>query len=122
MIEKMTKSEMQVMNLLWSCDKPLSCSEIVEFSENKTWKNSYVHTLIKSLIKKKIVRIAAFELISRSYARMFAPAMSYHEYCLLSSFTDEELRDTDTMSDFFDAFLKHAGTPALTQRIKDKLS
>lgn len=78
----MTKSEKQVMDLLWSTDKPLSCSEIVELSGDKTWKDSYVHSLIKSLMKKGIVKIESFELISRSYARKFAPKVTKEEYYL----------------------------------------
>ena len=76
----MTKSERQIMDLLWKSEQPLSCAEIVELSEDKTWKDSYVHSLIKSLMKKGIVKIQTFELISRSYARKFAPAMSKSEY------------------------------------------
>lgn len=78
----MTKSEKQVMDLLWSVDRPLSCSEIVELSGDKTWKDSYVHSLIKSLMKKDIVMIDSFELISRSYARKFTPKVTKETYYL----------------------------------------
>ena len=84
----MTKSEKQVMDLLWSVDRPLSCTEIVELSGDKTWKDSYVHSLIKSLMKKGIVKIEAFELISRSYARKFAPKVTKEEY-YLNEYLDE---------------------------------
>lgn len=84
----MTKSEKQVMDLLWSVDKPLSCTEIVELSGDKTWKDSYVHSIIKSLMKKDIVKIEAFELISRSYARKFAPKVTKEEY-YLNEYLDE---------------------------------
>lgn len=66
MIKHMTNSEEQVMKLLWQSDQPLSCTQIIELSEDKTWKDSYVHSLIKSLMKKGIVKIETFELISRS--------------------------------------------------------
>lgn len=75
-----TKSEKQVMKLLWSTDRPLSCTEIIELSGDKTWKDSYVHSLINSLMKKGLVKIELFELISRSYARKFAPKLSKPEY------------------------------------------
>ena len=93
----MTKREYEVMELLWKSNRPLSCSEIVAISENKTWKDSYVHSLIKSLMKKGIVKIESFELISRSYARKFAPALSKSEYAaqLLAEFlTTEEVKQT----------------------------
>ena len=78
--EMLTKSEKQVMKLLWSIDRPLSCTEITELSGDKTWKDSYVHSLINSLMKKGLVKIESFELISRSYARKFAPKLSKPEY------------------------------------------
>lgn len=95
----MTKSEKQVMDLLWSVDKPLSCTEIVELSEDKTWKDSYVHSLIKSLMKKGVVKIEAFELISRSYTRKFTPSLTKSEYIvqeILANTTYEELHEIAT--------------------------
>lgn len=78
----MTKSEKQIMDLLWSVDEPLSCTEIIKLSGEKTWKDSYVHSLIKSLMKKDIVQIVSFELVSRSYARKFTPKLSKEQYML----------------------------------------
>lgn len=118
MIEKMTNSEKQVMDVLWSADQSLSCIEIVKLSEDKTWKDSYVHSLVKSLIKKGIVKVVAFELNSRSYARKFAPKISYHEYCLLSSYTAEELQNADEMTNCFATFLHYTRSPELTENIQ----
>lgn len=78
----MTKSEKQIMDLLWSVDEPLSCTEIIQMSGGKTWKDSYVHSLIKSLMKKDLVEVVSFELVSRSYARKFVPKVSKESYCL----------------------------------------
>ena len=86
----LTKSEKQIMDLLWSIDDPLSCTEIVEMSGEKTWKDSYVHSLIKSLMKKDMVEIAAFELISRSYARKFKPKLTKEQYFLREYLTESE--------------------------------
>lgn len=97
----MTKSEKQVMDLLWSVDRPLSCSEIVELSGDKTWKDSYVHSLLKSLMKKNIVKIESFELISRSYARKFAPKVTKEEY-YLNEYLDEN--PSNSMPSLFAAF------------------
>ena len=122
MMETMTKSERQVMELLWSSDRPLSCSEIVELSEDKTWKDSYVHSLIKSLMKKGIVEIASFELVSRSYARKFAPKISYHEYVLLSGFTQNELTDVKKMSAFIRTIMEHTDTEKMRASIREIIS
>lgn len=84
----LTKSEKQIMDLLWGVDEPLSCTQIVELSGDKTWKDSYVHSLIKSLIKKDMVEITSLELISRSYARKFSPKVTKEQYCLREYFAE----------------------------------
>lgn len=116
----MTKSEKQVMDLLWSVDKPLSCSEIVELSGDKTWKDSYVHSLIKSLMKKGIVKIESFELISRSYARKFAPKVTKEEY-YLNEYLDEnpENKMPALFAAFADSKADEASMKEIEQMIKD---
>ena len=118
MLQRMTRSEEQVMRVLWQSDQPLSCAEIVELSGDKTWKDSYVHSLIKSLTNKGMVTVGAFELVSRSYARKFAPKISYAEYVLLSSFSEEDFQDTEMMTAFCETFWRFAGSEALRKRIK----
>ena len=100
----LTKSEKQIMDLLWSVDKPLSCAEIVELSGDKTWKDSYVHSLIKSLMKKDVVKIDSFELISRSYARKFAPKVTKEEF-YLREYLEEN--PENSMPALFAAFAKN---------------
>ena len=111
----LTKSEKQIMDLLWNVDRPLSCVEIVELSDDKTWKDSYVHSLIKSLMKKEIVEIAAFELISRSYARKFVPKVSKEEYCL-----QEYLQENpdNSMLKLFTAYADHSEDKEEMQQIE----
>lgn len=116
-MDTMTKSERQVMELLWSSDKPLSCTEIVKMSSDKTWKDSYVHSLIKSLMKKGLVKIQTFELISRSYARKFAPQISYDEYILLSGFSKEELHDPKRMASFINTIFCYADSDQLKKAV-----
>lgn len=116
----MTKSEKQVMDLLWSVDKPLSCTEIVELSGDKTWKDSYVHSLIKSLMKKGIVKIESFELISRSYARKFAPKVTKEEY-YLNEYLEEnpENKMPALFAAFADSKADEESMKEIEQMIKD---
>ena len=118
-MEVLTKREKQVMTLLWNSNRPLSCTEIVALSEDKTWKDSYVHVLIKSLMKKGVVKIDSFELVSRGYARKFAPTVDRYEYCLRCEFSEKELHDTGKMTDFFNTFWSCTGTAELKERIQE---
>ena len=38
--------------------------------------------LIKSLMKKDLVEVVSFELVSRSYARKFVPKLTKESYCI----------------------------------------
>lgn len=112
----LTKSEKQIMDLLWSVDKPLSCTEIVELSGDKTWKDSYVHSLIKSLMKKDVVKIESFELISRSYARKFSPKVTKEEY-YLREYMDES--PENSMPALFAAFAKNKADKKTMNEIEE---
>ena len=109
----LTKSEKQIMDLLWDVNKPLSCSEIVELSGDKTWKDSYVHSLIKSLMKKDVVEIHTFELISRSYARKFTPKLTKEEFYL------REYLEEDPGNSMLKLFTAYAATAQNAQEMKD---
>ena len=39
---ELTKSELEVMNVLWQANRPLSRSEILALSTGKTWKDSSI--------------------------------------------------------------------------------
>ena len=58
---ELTKSEMQIMDVLWGSDAPLSRSDLLERSEEKTWKDSSVHILLNGLLAKGAIREAGFE-------------------------------------------------------------
>ncbi len=76
----LTSSEKEIMTLLWDVGKPLSGSEILSLSENKTFKESYIHLLITSLLKKEMIKLKGLTKTTKNYARTFEPAMSQEEY------------------------------------------
>ncbi len=77
---ELTKSEMQIMDVLWASDVPLSRSDLLERSEEKTWKDSSVHILLNGLLAKGAIREAGFVKRSKTYGRTFLPAMTREEY------------------------------------------
>ena len=93
MLPEMTKSEREVMRLLWNSSDPLSCTEIVNASPDKHWKDSYIHHIVNDLIKKGYIKIVAFEQVSRVYTRKFAPTTDWGTFVLHQVFTPEQLAD-----------------------------
>ena len=80
--EPLTKSEHEIMNLLWHVDRPLTASEIIEQSTDKTWKDSYIHLLINSLLDKGMIRAEGFAKTTKNYARTFVAAVSEEAYAV----------------------------------------
>lgn len=51
---RLTKSELAVMEVLWDEGEALTSAEIIQKSKEKEWKDSSVHLLINSLLKKRL--------------------------------------------------------------------
>lgn len=77
---ELTKSEMQIMDVFWETGEPLSRSDLLEQSEDKSWKDSSVHILLNGLLQKEMIREAGFVKRSKTYGRTFLPTMSREEY------------------------------------------
>ena len=77
---ELTKSEMEIMDVLWASDAPLSRSDLLERSEGKSWKDSSVHILLNGLLCKEAIREAGLVKRSKTYARTFSPTMTREEY------------------------------------------
>ncbi len=77
---ELTKSEMEIMDVLWASPKPLSRSDLLERSEEKTWKDSSVHILLNGLLQKRAIREAGVVKRSKTYGRTFEPTLTREEY------------------------------------------
>ena len=77
---ELTKSEMEIMDVLWAAEAPLSRSDLLEHGEEKTWKDSSVHILLNGLLQKGAIREAGFVRRSKTYGRTFIPTMTREEY------------------------------------------
>ena len=77
---ELTRSEMEIMDVLWASEAPLSRSDLLAHSEEKTWKDSSVHILLNGLLQKGAIREAGLVKRSKTYGRVFAPTMTREEY------------------------------------------
>lgn len=84
---ELTKSEMQIMDVLWESEAPLSRSDLLERSEGKSWKDSSVHILLNGLLQKEAIREAGFVKRSKTYGRTFAPMLTREEYFATTIFS-----------------------------------
>ena len=77
---QLTKSEMEIMDVLWGENVPLSRSDLLARGEEKSWKDSSVHILLNGLLQKGAIREAGFVKRSKTYGRTFAPTLTREEY------------------------------------------
>lgn len=77
---ELTKSEMEIMDVLWGSDKPMSRADLLARPQDKTWKDGSVHILLNSLIQKGAIVEAGVVKRSKTYGRVFAPTMTREEY------------------------------------------
>ncbi len=76
----LTKSEMEIMDVLWQSDTALSRADLLERSEEKNWKDSSVHILLNGLLNKGAIQEHGFVKRSKTYGRTFLPTMTREEY------------------------------------------
>ena len=76
----LTKSELEIMDVLWPAETALSRSDLLERSQEKNWKDSSVHILLNGLLQKEAIREAGYVKRSKTYGRTFLPTMTREEY------------------------------------------
>ncbi|MBQ7415407.1 MAG: BlaI/MecI/CopY family transcriptional regulator [Oscillospiraceae bacterium] len=77
---ELTKSELEIMDVLWDSPVPLSRADLLEHGEEKTWKDSSVHILLNGLLQKGAIMEAGFVRRSKTYGRTFEPVLNREEY------------------------------------------
>lgn len=113
---ELTKSEMEIMDVLWAAGGPLSRSDLLERSEEKTWKDSSVHILLNGLLQKEAIREAGFVKRSKTYGRTFVPTLTREEYFATTIFSH---RHKPQIVGLFAALLKRQDiTPAELEQIE----
>lgn len=84
---ELTRSEMEIMDVLWESPVPMSRADLLAASREKTWKDSSVHILLNGLLQKGAIREAGFVKRSKTYGRTFTPTLSREEYFAATIFS-----------------------------------
>lgn len=102
----LTKSELEIMELMWKEDKPLTSSQIIDLSVDRSWKKSYVHLLINSLLEKEMIEVAGFVKTTKNYARTFKVKVTKEQYSI-SQFTSMQSFDQNDIPKIVSALITH---------------
>ena len=117
---ELTKSEMEIMDVLWGADKALSRADLLAHSEEKTWKDSSVHILLNGLLQKGAIQEAGLVKRSKTYGRVFAPTMTREEYFATTIFSH---RHKPEILGLFEALLRREDiTPEILEKLAEMVA
>lgn len=105
----LTKNEIEIMDVLWREQRPLSRGEILKLSEDKTWMDSSVHILLNSMIKKGAIREAGFIKCGKTCGRVYEAALTCEEY-YVSTF--DSTRKEPDFAKLLNAYIEKHGIDA----------
>ena len=89
---QLTRTEKDILEFLWDYGSPLTAAEIISLYPNRTWKASYIHLALQSMLKKGVLRIEGFKPTCKNYARTFAPAVTKEAYLIQEMIRDFQLK------------------------------
>lgn len=79
----LSKSEYEILSLLWLQEQGLTASEINSSCENKSWKDSSIHLIINSMLEKDVITVDGLRRSGRVYSRVFKAAITPEGYSLV---------------------------------------
>ncbi len=79
---KITKNEESILKLLWTENRALSRTQIIELTPGRKWEPQSVHLLLNSLLDKGLIEVAGFERMGKRYGRMYGVAYTRPQLAL----------------------------------------
>lgn len=80
LVMMLTKSELEVMNVIWRAGRPVSRNDILALSGNKSWKDSSIHILLNGLLKKEAIKEDGFVRCGKTFGRLFSANICREDY------------------------------------------
>ena len=79
----LTQKELEIMRVLWETQAPMTATEIVSSSKDRTWKEKSIYIILQSLLKKNAIAIDHHRATSTNIARVYRAAISVEEYAAI---------------------------------------
>lgn len=77
---RLTDKEMEIMGVLWRSQSPMTAMELIEASDNRTWKENSIYTIMNTLVKKEAVALTHHKPTVTNTARAYMPKLKSEEY------------------------------------------
>jgi len=77
---KLTDIELEVMDVLWKSREPMTASDIVVASPKRTWKDTSIHVILKTLQAKNAVVIDGYVPTTGRTAKTYKAVVTTVQY------------------------------------------
>lgn len=114
---RLTKSENEIMELMWKEGHPLSRSEIIELTPDRTWKPSSIHILLNSMLDKNAIEVAGFVQSTKNYARTFSPCVSADTYTVMQ-IRNSPVFSEESVPNLLSALVEDVTAPAILDQLE----
>lgn len=113
----LTKCELEIMDILWESEKPLSRADFLANGGVKSWKDSSIHILLNGLLQKGAIQEVGFIKRSKTYGRTFLPTLTREQYFATTIFS---YQNKPQIVELIDALLQREDiTPEEMIKIKE---
>ena len=115
---RLTKSENEIMELMWKEGHPLSRSEIIDLTPERTWKPSSIHILLNSMLEKNAIEVAGFVQSTKNYARTFVPCVSSDDYAIMQ-IKNSPVFSQHSVPNLLSALVEDVTMPAILDQLEE---
>ncbi len=112
---ELTKSELEIMNVIWQAGRPLTRGEILDLSVDKNWKDNSIHILLNRLLAKGAIAESGFARSGKSYGRLYEAKLNGADYYAENVFSGGAAR----LEMLFDALLE---SPDMSAELAESFS
>ena len=79
---KLTDMEMEIMNVLWQNEDPVTASDIVSCSNQRTWKERSIYIMLNSLQAKEMVVAENYRPATSKSTKAYRAIVTKEEYAV----------------------------------------
>ena len=76
----LTKNELQVMELLWNSDIPLSSRDMIHMPTDHSWKSGSIFHILNRLLEKEVIIVVGMQPSGKVFARTYAANITRETY------------------------------------------
>ena len=117
----LTDAEREVMEYIWTSEEPLSGNDILAKPSFKEWSSGYLHNVLRSMLKKKVIQVEGLVQSNTQYARTFAPALTREEYAAQMAMSVDGVVNQKSITKVAMAMAKEAGSEELIKKLESLL-